>query len=448
MQLHWLPFLGMTTFAIISLLEYRSSFGIFSPSGLVSLYSFLKFSAECLVIVNFTSLVSFVSLYGVSENQYISQAILISFLVSSLSYIILWTGSYSMRRSYSLSIGSKFRMGLESKHKKKISRWFISIISIRYLVLLIFGLLLILVIFQSSGGIINYMSNTSQRYQMLAGYGAVLKFGTLFIQLAILYFFSIKYKTSPIYAYLIIIFGMSVLFTLGGRTGPIFLLFAALVYVHFYHKKFAFTLKLFLFFIIVFIVSVYISLLRFQNLDSILELQLSAVPFKLWYGVIGGYFTYIIRDSVIITYFSENDFWHGSGLLSFIYAFIPRSLYPDKPVVDNGIYVIAMSVGQKVTPPMLPENLPNYGWPEGYMSGYMEAGWIGLILGVILSCYLINFVFSRLVKSDFKVEWVFLYCMFMFRQPLYLSSIDAFTIVFTGILVLGTAFFIRKKYVF
>ena len=216
---------------------------------------------------------------------------------------------------------------------------------------------------------------------------------------------------------------------------------------HFYYKRFTVTLRLFLLFAILFIVAIFISFLRFNDFESLLQMQLSDVPFQLWFGMIGGYFTYIIRDSVIISYFSENEFWYGSGLLSFFNAFIPRALYPDKPVVDNGIYVIAMSTGQQVTPPMVPGDLPHYGWPEGYMSGYMEAGWIGLVLGVILSCYLVNFIFSRLVKSDFKIEWIFLYCFFVFRQPLYLSSIDAFNMVFHSIFVLGIGFLIRKTFV-
>jgi hypothetical protein len=446
-QLHWLPFLGMITFAIIAFLEYRSRLGIFSPSGLTSLYAFIKFSAECLVIVNFTSLISLASIYGVSEQQYISQAILISFLVTSLSYIMLWKSSYSVRISYSLSIGCKFRKALESKYKKNTSRWLISRISFRYFVLFTFGLLLLLVIFQSAGGIATFLSNLAHRTEMLAGYGAVLKFSTLFIQLSILYFFSIKYKTSHVSAYMILLSGMLILFSLGGRTAPIFLLFTSLVYVHFYHKKFTITLRIFSLFSIIFIGSLFISLLRFENFESLLQMPLSELPFNLWFSTIGGYFTYIIRDSVIISYFSENEFWYGSGLWSFLYAFIPRALYPDKPVVDNGVYVIAMTTGQQVTPPMVPGSLPHYGWPEGYMSGYMEAGWIGLFLGVILSCYLVYFIFLRLVKSDFKIEWVFLYCFFIFRQPLYLTSIDLFNIIFHSIFVLGVGFLIRKKFV-
>ena len=446
-QLHWLPFLGVIIFAIVVVLESRSCLGIFSPSGLVSFYTFIKFSAECLVLVNFTSLASLASIYGVSESQYMSQAILISFLVSSLSYVILWTSSYSMRSSYALAVGFKFRQVLEPRQKKYASRWLISRISFKYFGLFTFGLILVSVIFESVGGLTNFLSNLSHRSEMLAGYGVVQKFSTLFIQLSILYFFSVKYKTSSTYAFIILFSGMLILFSLGGRTAPMFLLFTSLVYTHFYYKRFTVTLRLFLLFAILFIVAIFISFLGFNDFESLLQMQLSDVPFQLWFGMIGGYFTYIIRDSVIISYFSENEFWYGSGLLSFFNAFIPRALYPDKPVVDNGIYVIAMSTGQQVTPPMVPGDLPHYGWPEGYMSGYMEAGWIGLVLGVILSCYLVNFIFSRLVKSDFKIEWIFLYCFFVFRQPLYLSSIDAFNMVFHSIFVLGIGFLIRKTFV-
>lgn len=446
-QFHWLPFLGAITFAIIVILEYRSSLGIFSPSGLTSLYSFIKFGMESLLVLNFKSLTALANIYGVSEQQYISQAILISFSVSLFSYVMLWKCSYAMRSAYFFSIGTTFRKALELNHEKNRSRWLIPKASFGYFVIFSVGLLFLLIIFQGAGGIANYISNFASRTEMLAGYGAVVKFSVLFIQLATLYFFAVKYKVSPVSAYTILLSGMLMLFALGGRTAPIFLLFSGLVYVHFHHKKFTLTLRVISLFSILFIAALFISLLRFENLDSLLQMRFSEVPFELWFSVIGAYFTYIIRDSVIISYFSENEFWYGSGLLSFLYAFIPRTFYSGKPVVDNGVYVIAMTNGQQVTPPMAPQDLPAYGWPESYMSGYMEAGWIGLILGVSLSCYLVHFIFSRLVKSNFKIEWVFLYCFFMFRQPLYLTSIDMFNIIFHSVFVLGIGFMVSKKFV-
>ncbi len=447
LQFHWLPFLGVSIFACLFFFEYRSILGIFSPSGLVSLYSLIKFFMECLLVTNYASLVSLADIYGVSEQAHISQALLISFLVSFVSYAILWFFSYSVRSSYSQSIAYKFRQSLQNNLPIINNRWLIHKISFRYFILFNVGLFFLLIVFQSSGGIINFISNFGSRTEMLAGYGAVVKFCTLFIQLAILYFFANKYKSSPKFSYIILFFGMLMLFSLGGRTAPIFLLFTSLVYVHFYHDKFKISLKLLILILFLFIGALYVSLLRFGNYESIIDMKLSEVPFSIWFSVIGGYFSYIIRDSVIISYFSDNDFWYGTGLISFLFAFIPRGIYPDKPVVDNGVYVIAMSDGQRVTPPMVPNDLPHYGWPESYMSGYMEAGWVGLIIGVVLSCFLVYFIFSRLVKSDFKIEWVFLYCFFMFRQPLYLTSIDLFNIVFHTIFVLSIGFIIRSKFV-
>jgi hypothetical protein len=443
-QLHWIPFLGAAIFFLLILFEYRSTLGIFSPSGLVSLYAFIKFFMESLLILNFESVKSLAGVYGVTETQYITQSILISFLVSLLSYFLLWVLTYSLRKDYGLLTYDKVRQ--VTYGTRSTSLWAIPRVSLGYFILFSVGFLFLLIIFQSAGGIVNYVSNFASRTEMLAGYGAIVKFSTLFIQLAILYFFAINYKISEKKAYVILLLGMLMLFSLGGRTAPIFLLFASLVYVHFYCKKFQISFKLLLFLLIIFLAALYMSLLRFGNFDSLIQMDLAEIPFSLWFSIIGGYFSYIIRDSVIVSYFAENDFWYGAGLLSFFFAFIPRTLYSAKPVVDNGVYVIAMSNGQQVIPPMVPAELPHYGWPESYMSGYMEAGWLGLVIGVTLSCFLVSFIFSKLVKSDFKVEWVFLYCFFMFRQPLYLTSIDLFNIVFHLIFVLSIGFVVRKRF--
>lgn len=447
-QLHWLPFFGLIVSGIIVRLEYRSCLGLFSPSGLTSFYAFIKFGAECLVISNFDEYVALASNYGVSDPKYISQAILISFVVTLLSYVVLWLGTFTLRRPYSHCAGEMYRVAFQAEHKIGKNRWSVSGTSLKFFGLLILGIALLFVIFQSAGGIIFFFSNLAQRTEMLSGYGAVLKFSTVFIQLAFLYFFVTYYETSRLKAFTILCVGLLVLFTLGARTAPVFLIFMSLVYLHFYRQKFHITLRFMLGIGLIFVAALSISLLRFSNLDSILGSGLSAIPFGFWITIIGGYFVRFIRDSVIVSYFSDNEFWLGSGFLSFFYSFIPRALYPEKPVIDNGIYVIAMSSGQQVMPPMSPDVLPHYGWPEGYMSGFMEGGWIGLCVGVILSCCLVNFIFSRLVSSGFKIEWIFLYSMFIFRSPLYLSSIALFDIVFHGVVVLSISFLIRKKFIF
>ncbi|MFA0006052.1 hypothetical protein AB4422_22110, partial [Vibrio splendidus] len=195
LQFHWLPFLGVSIFAVILFFEYRSNLGIFSPSGLVSLYSFIKFFMECLLVVNFSSTLALANVYGVYKEEYLSQAILISFLVSSFSYLLLWLFSSQLRASYLNFFGRKFRNSCDKS--KTIFNLRVERISFKYLILFFSGLFLLLVIFQSAGGIYFYINNFSGRTEMLAGYGAVVKFSTLFIQLAVLYFFVNSYKSSP-----------------------------------------------------------------------------------------------------------------------------------------------------------------------------------------------------------------------------------------------------------
>ena len=431
-------------FGVLVIQEYRSSLGLFSPSGLVSLYSLIKFSIESILVLNYSSLFTLAKLYGVSNTSVLSQSILVSFVVSILSYSILWLLSVKIRRQKVYIVKSQsFRKEIAKFHLPNNSL-LVSKSSVLYFLLLILGFVLVISIFERAGGIINYVNNFGSRSEMLAGYGFIIKLGTLFIQLSILYFFINNFERSSWFSYVLIAIGMIILFSLGGRTAPIFLLFAAIVYLHFRNKRFVVSLTVVFLVILIIFIALFISGLRIGG-NNFFEAFQSGRAFNILFLIIGGYFSYIIRDSVIISYFSENEFWYGSGLLSFIYAFIPRSFYPDKPVVDNGVYVIAMTQGQFVTPPMQPNSLPYYGWPESYMSGYMEAGWIGLLLGVIISCTLVHLVFSKFVRSNFRIEWAYIYCFFIFRQPLYLTGIDLFNIIFHMIVVLSVARAIRIK---
>lgn len=267
LQLHWLPFVGLIIFGVVSRLEYRSCLGLFSPSGLTSFYALIRFGAECLVIMNFDEYVLLASKYGVSESKYISQAILISFVVTLLSYVILWVGTFKLRRTYSLRIGEMYRVTSQAKHKFGANRWSVSATSLKFFSLLILGLFLLFVIFQSAGGIIYFFSNLAQRTEMLSGYGAFLKFSTVFIQLAFLYFFITYHEISRQKAFTILSVGLFVLFTLGARTGPVFLIFMSLVYLHFYRQKFHLTYRLMFGLGLLFLVSLSISLFRFNDID-------------------------------------------------------------------------------------------------------------------------------------------------------------------------------------
>lgn len=244
----------------------------------------------------------------------------------------------------------------------------------------------------------------------------------------------------------VLAFGICLLFMLGSRTPAIFLVFSAIVVTNFKFKKIIVNFKLLTFIFSLFTFSIFLSILRTKSITEVFSIANDEMGIKLIFGTVGAYFTYILRDAVIVNYFANNDFWYGSGFLAFFYSFIPRILLPEKPVIDNGIYVIAMTTGQNITPLMKPEDLPNYGWPESYMSGYMELGFIGLLLVIFITSMLVSFCFKKMIRSDMNVIWVFLYCTVIFRQPLYLASVDLFNLFFNIVILYFISVYIKVKF--
>ena len=443
-QLAWLPFTGAFIFGIATIVEYRSKLGIFSPSGLTSFYSLIKFCVESLVVLQPRELTALAALYGVTDTWFLSQSLITSFIVSSLTYLILVL--LSQRTSRELKHISKSENRKEFYTNYRTQKSFVMRpISVNYIFIMFLGVSLIVMLIQLSGGLTYFLTHISKRYQMLAGLGFPLKISLIFIQLSTLYFFITWHKRAKLLSYFFLLFGMCVLLTMGGRTAPIFLYFCSLVYIHFYVEKLRLTIKTTLVLAILFCGAIFISIARSPALNEIIDQDLSAVKFRFYFTHVGAYFSYILRDAVIISYFAENEFWNGLGFSSFLYAFIPRLLFPEKPVIDNAIYVIAMTIGQDIRPPMTPDQLPHYGWPESYMSGYMEAGWLGLLVVIILSCMLINFVFLKLLRSRFSLGWLFLYCLVIFRQPLYLSSVDLFNFTFNAVVILIITWIANKR---
>jgi len=110
------------------------------------------------------------------------------------------------------------------------------------------------------------------------------------------------------------------------------------------------------------------------------------------------YVSKIRRHVVILDYFEKNDFWMGKQYLTLLTAFIPRSVYSDKPVVDGGRLVLGMFQGYDVSPLSSVEELPTTGWPEGNLSGYMNFGVPGFVFLTILNALLVKNLYLAIPK--------------------------------------------------
>lgn len=115
------------------------------------------------------------------------------------------------------------------------------------------------------------------------------------------------------------------------------------------------------------------------------------------------------RHFVIVSYFNDNDVWMGKGYLSLLPAPIPRSIYQNKPPVDDGVYVYNISVGRYVEP-----NQPMYtyiwnSWPPGNLKGFMEWHVFGYIFIILLSSIIVAALYRACWSYEKSPFWIFLY---------------------------------------
>ena len=98
----------------------------------------------------------------------------------------------------------------------------------------------------------------------------------------------------------------------------------------------------------------------------------------------------------IIDYFDNNNKWDGASFLGLLSAFIPSSFYPDKPPVDDGMYLYSLAHGNKVNPPMPIKDLDETSWPlETFGSMYANFGFIGVVMGMLLLGCVISYTFKK-----------------------------------------------------
>lgn len=97
-------------------------------------------------------------------------------------------------------------------------------------------------------------------------------------------------------------------------------------------------------------------------------------------------FSYCDGDLFAFDYFKNHELWYGASYLNIPLQVIPRSIYPQKPPMDDGMYLLNMMYGEKVTPNMATADL-YYQTSVPFTlesSLYSNFGLLGIILGGLL----------------------------------------------------------------
>mgnify|MGYP000865981532 CR=1 FL=1 len=99
------------------------------------------------------------------------------------------------------------------------------------------------------------------------------------------------------------------------------------------------------------------------------------------FGVAAKNVSYLEHYAFAMYYFERFPYWFGEQFKDLMYAFVPSSWYPDKPPVDDGVYLRSLAGGMVVEPGMAASMLDRTSWPpETLATGLSLAGVAGAAL--------------------------------------------------------------------
>jgi hypothetical protein len=101
--------------------------------------------------------------------------------------------------------------------------------------------------------------------------------------------------------------------------------------------------------------------------------------------------SYVDTYVFITSYFTLDNAWAGRVYLDLLLAPIPSKWYPDKPPIDDGVYLTTLAVGRDVSPGTPYADLIPTSWPPATLGSMYLNFWLP---GVILGMYLLGGVYA------------------------------------------------------
>ena len=112
--------------------------------------------------------------------------------------------------------------------------------------------------------------------------------------------------------------------------------------------------------------------------------------------------SYVPHYTAVIQYFKTHSFWWGASFKGLLTGFIPSSLYPGKPPVDDGMYLYSICLGRGDIFPTMPTsslNLSSYPL-ETFGSMYANFGVVGIVIGFFILGRIIGRSYIHLKSTD------------------------------------------------
>lgn len=374
---------------------------VFSPRFIFNVFAWLK---------NIPYFVEYATTNDISISQ-IETYILFKFI----SFLCVNVGITIYERN---SVKKRY---LYREYRKQSIRTYLRIGIIVFLI----GLVLKVQTIMSSGGVFYIMTHIQSRKELMAGQyynellsNSLLTCGVLLSLLC--YLKKRKWSTFFIFGIIFLITAFS-LIVFGARRPALMLLLQVIMLYHFVSSKILirniFKIKtLAITLVVVFFV------LMMPMLRSEAETDLINNPTEWVQGAIDNSntlfreFSYCDGDLFVFDYFDKHDLWYGRSYLNIPLQVIPRSVYPQKPPMDDGMYLLNLMYGQRVTPDMSTEQLYYQTSIPFTLEGslFSNFGLLGIILGCILVGMFYQYVYKILVDTKTPIVMILIYQEIMF----------------------------------
>lgn len=270
------------------------------------------------------------------------------------------------------------------------------------------------------GGISFFLNNLQYRTILMRDYDFLGWMTSLISFAPLLLLYSKKFEKSNSklsIGFLIFTFIIGLINGRGGRKA-IIVLFVQLIILWNYSIKKIEIIKYFKFkYVLISIISMAsFIILPMLRLEGQLDIFINN-PTYLFNEMINSVSELAIKESYVpffilaVDKFNSSNYWLGKSFAGLITAFIPSSLFPNKPPIDDGMYLYSISLGRAdIEPIMATSALNTSSFPlETFGSMYINFGITGIVLGSILLGCIISYFYNNMKRKNYSFLSVLLY---------------------------------------
>lgn len=280
------------------------------------------------------------------------------------------------------------------------------------------GTLVYLYFLTRIGGLANLWKAMYTRTLVSAGLGY---FSTVYILLltfaALLLTYSMRFRMTPARR-LLVVLGIlavaAVLASTGGRSRAVNLIIFAMMVAHYSIRRFrrlvtTWTVPLG---VLVFAFLLVMPLFRHASAYERYDGNSGLLARDALDGVarLAPQLAKVDRGLVVAGYFSDTGrLWWGASYRDLLSAPVPRTIMPEKPPVDEGVYLTAIMEGSEVRPSLPASHLPVTSYPPGHLIMYMNFGLPGFLIGMLIVGVVTGAAYRYMSRCGYSPFGVYLY---------------------------------------